>query len=44
MKRAVLISLVLMAVSNLSFAGLAIAGHNQSWHGLAVGFENRPAA
>jgi len=43
MKRAVLISLVLMAVSNLSFAGLAIAGIPiLAW--AAVGFENLAAA
>ncbi|HUN70364.1 MAG TPA: MFS transporter [Burkholderiales bacterium] len=40
MKRAVLISLVLMAVSNLSFAALAIAGHTNSGMAAAVGFEN----
>jgi len=40
MKRAVLISLVLMAVSNLSFAGLAIAGHTNGGMAAAVGFEN----
>ena len=40
MKRAVLISLVLMAVSNLSFAGLAIAGHTNIGMAAAVGFEN----
>lgn len=40
MKRAVLISLVLMAVSNLSFAGLAIAGHTNLGMAAAVGFEN----
>ncbi len=40
MKRSVLISLILMAVSNLSFAALAAAGHS-NW-GLAgtIGFEN----
>jgi len=40
MKRAVLISLVLMAVSNLSFAGLAVAGHTNLGMAAAVGFEN----
>jgi len=40
MKRSVLISLVLMAVSNLSFAGLAGAGHTNLGMAAAVGFEN----
>src|SRR6188508_1202362 len=40
MKSAVLISLVLMAVSNLSFAGLAVAGHTNIGMAAAVGFEN----
>lgn len=40
MKRSVLISLVLMAVSNLSFAGLALAGHSNWGMAAAVGFEN----
>jgi len=40
MKRSVLISLVLMAVSNLSFAGLAAAGHTPIGMAAAVGFEN----
>ena len=40
MKRAVLISLVLMAVSNLSFALLAAAGHSNLGMAAAVGFEN----
>jgi PAT family beta-lactamase induction signal transducer AmpG len=40
MKRAVLISLILMAVSNLSFAALAAAGHSTSGMAAAVGFEN----
>jgi MFS transporter, PAT family, beta-lactamase induction signal transducer AmpG len=40
MKRSVLISLVLMAVSNLSFAGLALAGHSNAGMAAAVGFEN----
>jgi MFS transporter, PAT family, beta-lactamase induction signal transducer AmpG len=40
MKRAVLISLILMALSNLSFAALAAAGHTNIGMGAAVGFEN----
>jgi PAT family beta-lactamase induction signal transducer AmpG len=40
MLRAVLVSLVLMAVSNLSFAGLAAAGHTNLGMACAVGFEN----
>jgi len=40
MKRAVLTSLVLMAVSNLSFAALAAAGHTNIGMAAAVGFEN----
>ncbi|WP_287890066.1 MFS transporter [Blastomonas sp.] len=40
MKRSVLISLILMAVSNLAFAGLATAGHNNWAMAGAVGFEN----
>src|SRR5438477_3825991 len=40
MKRAVLISLVLMAVSNLGFAGLAATGHTNAGMAAAVGFEN----
>jgi PAT family beta-lactamase induction signal transducer AmpG len=40
MKRSVLLSLVLMAVSNLSFAGLALAGHSNAIMASAVGFEN----
>jgi PAT family beta-lactamase induction signal transducer AmpG len=40
MKRSVLISLVLMALSNLSFAALAAAGHSNIGMGAAVGFEN----
>jgi PAT family beta-lactamase induction signal transducer AmpG len=40
MKRSVLISLVLMAISNLSFAGLAAAGHTNIGMAGAVGFEN----
>src|SRR5262245_26230398 len=40
MQRSVLVSLVLMAVSNLSFAGLAAAGHTNLGMAAAVGFEN----
>ena len=40
MKRSVLISLVLMAVSNFSFAALAAAGHSNLGMAAAVGFEN----
>jgi PAT family beta-lactamase induction signal transducer AmpG len=40
MKRAVLASLWLMAVSNLSFAGLAAAGHSNWAMAGAIGFEN----
>jgi PAT family beta-lactamase induction signal transducer AmpG len=40
MKRSVLISLVLMAVSNLSFAGLAQMGHNNWAMAAAMFFEN----
>nr|WP_047167408.1 MFS transporter [Sphingomonas sp. Y57] len=40
MKRSVLLSLVLMAVSNLSFAGLAASGHNNWAMAGAIGFEN----
>jgi PAT family beta-lactamase induction signal transducer AmpG len=40
MKRSVLISLVLMAVSNLSFAGLASMGHSNPGLAAAIGFEN----
>ena len=40
MKRSVLISLVLMAVSNLSFAALAAAGHTNFGMAAAIGFEN----
>jgi len=40
MKRAVLMSLILMAVSNLSFAALAAAGHTNIGMAAAVGFEN----
>jgi MFS transporter, PAT family, beta-lactamase induction signal transducer AmpG len=40
MKRSVLVSLILMAVSNLSFAALAAAGHTNVGMAAAVGFEN----
>jgi len=40
MKRAVLISLVLMAVSNFSFAALAAVGHTNIGMAAAIGFEN----
>lgn len=40
MKRSVLLSLVLMAISNLSFAGLAAAGHSNWAMAAAIGFEN----
>ncbi|MHA3794857.1 AmpG family muropeptide MFS transporter [Sphingomonas sp. YL-JM2C] len=40
MKRSVLVSLVLMAVSNLSFAGLAASGHDNWAMAGAIGFEN----
>ena len=40
MKRSVLLSLVLMMVSNLSFAGLAAAGHSNLGMAGAIGFEN----
>jgi MFS transporter, PAT family, beta-lactamase induction signal transducer AmpG len=40
MKRSVLISLILMAVSNFSFAALAAAGHSNIGMAAAVGFEN----
>ena len=40
MKHAVLVSLVLMAVSNFSFAALAAVGHTNLGMAAAVGFEN----
>lgn len=40
MKRSVLLSLILMGVSNLSFAGLAASGHNNWAMAGAIGFEN----
>jgi PAT family beta-lactamase induction signal transducer AmpG len=40
MKRSVLISLILMCVSNFSFAALAAAGHSNWGMAGAIGFEN----
>ena len=40
LKRSVLIALILMAVSNLSFAALAAAGHSNIGMAGAIGFEN----
>jgi PAT family beta-lactamase induction signal transducer AmpG len=40
MKRSVLISLVLMAVSNFGFAALAAAGHSNMGMAVTIGFEN----
>lgn len=40
LKRSVLLALVLMGVSNLSFALLAAAGHNNAGLAAAIGFEN----
>lgn len=40
LKRSVLIALVLMGVSNLSFAALAAAGHSNWGMAAAIGFEN----
>ncbi len=40
LKRSVLLSLVLMAVSNLGFAGLAAIGHSNAAMAAAIGFEN----
>ncbi|MES1195426.1 MAG: MFS transporter [Steroidobacter sp.] len=40
LKRSVMWSLILMAVSNLSFAGLAVLGHNNWAMAGAIGFEN----
>jgi PAT family beta-lactamase induction signal transducer AmpG len=40
MKRSVFVSLVLMAVSNFSFAALAAYGHSNLGMGAAIGFEN----
>jgi PAT family beta-lactamase induction signal transducer AmpG len=40
LKRSVLLALVLMCLSNLSFAGLAAAGHSNAGMAAAIGFEN----
>jgi PAT family beta-lactamase induction signal transducer AmpG len=40
MKRSVLISLILMAISNFSFAGLAALGHSMPMLAWTIGFEN----
>ncbi|HEY0959058.1 MAG TPA: MFS transporter [Novosphingobium sp.] len=40
LKHSVLVALVLMAVSNLSFAALAAAGHSNLGMAAAIGFEN----
>jgi len=40
MKRSVLVSLILMAVSNFSFAALAAVGHSNIGMAAAIGFEN----
>ncbi len=40
LKRSVLIALVLMGISNLSFAGLAAVGHDNWGMAGAIGFEN----
>jgi len=40
MKRSVFVSLVLMAISNLSFAALAAYGHSNIGMAAAIGFEN----
>jgi PAT family beta-lactamase induction signal transducer AmpG len=40
LKKSVLIALVLMCISNLSFAGLAAAGHSNLGMAAAIGFEN----
>ncbi|HEY8585531.1 MAG TPA: MFS transporter [Rhodanobacter sp.] len=40
MKRAVLLSLILMAVSNISFAVLAHTGHSNEMLAFTIGFEN----
>jgi len=40
MKRSVMVSLILMAVSNFSFALLAMAGHSNYGMAGAIGFEN----
>jgi MFS transporter, PAT family, beta-lactamase induction signal transducer AmpG len=40
LKRSVMLALILMAISNLSFAGLAAAGHSNIGMAAAIGFEN----
>ena len=40
LKRSVMLSLILMAISNLSFAALAAAGHSNIGMAGAIGFEN----
>jgi PAT family beta-lactamase induction signal transducer AmpG len=40
MKRSVMVSLILMAVSNLSFAVLAQIGHSNEFLAFTIGFEN----
>ncbi|MEP1422911.1 MAG: MFS transporter [Erythrobacter sp.] len=40
LKRSVMLALVLMAVSNVSFAGLAVVGHSNWAMAGAIGFEN----
>jgi PAT family beta-lactamase induction signal transducer AmpG len=40
LKRSVMLALILMAISNLSFAALAAAGHNNLGMAGAIGFEN----
>ncbi len=40
MKRSVMLALILMAISNLSFAGLAAIGHSNAGMAGAIGFEN----
>ncbi len=40
LKRSVLIALILMAISNVSFAALAAAGHSNIGMAAAIGFEN----
>jgi MFS transporter, PAT family, beta-lactamase induction signal transducer AmpG len=40
LKRSVMLALILMAISNLSFAALAAAGHSNIGMALAIGFEN----
>jgi len=40
MKKSVMISLILMAISNISFAALAAAGHSMPMLAFAIGFEN----